>query len=376
MQRILILGAGFGGLELAARLSEEVADAVEVTLIDQSDSFVFGYSKLDVMFGRAAPEAVRLSYRDIVKPSVTFRQETILSIDPVAKRVTTDRGSYETDVLVVALGADIAPELTPGVVEDGNEFYSVDGAERVRSVVSSFEAGDVVIGVLGPFYKCPAAPYETAMMLHDALVERGVRDAATIKVLTPMGVPIPISEEASAGIRSGLDARGIEFWAETVVTGIDPVTKLATLRDGRTINYDLFLAIPVHVAPPVVVESGMTVDGWIPVDHTTFATRFPDVYAVGDVTSAPVPRAGVIAEGEAGTVADVLIHRLRGGDDPAAYSGAAMCYIEFGGAEVAKFEVNFLSGPTPYGVFHDPSLELAASKKEFGAVRRARWFGK
>ena len=376
MQRVLILGAGFGGLELATRLSEEVADAVEVTLIDQSDSFVFGYSKLDVMFGRETPDAVRLAYRDIVKPSVTFRQETIRSIDPVARRVTTDGGSYETDVLVVALGADIAPEVTPGVVEDGNEFYSVAGAERVRGVVSSFDAGDVIIGVLGPFYKCPAAPYETAMMLHNALVQRGARDAATIKVLTPMGMPIPISKEASAGIRSGLDARGIEFWPETLVTGIDPATKLATLRDGRTLNYDLFLAIPVHRAPTVVEESGMTVDGWIPVDHTTFATQFPDVYAIGDVTSAPVPRVGVIAEGEAGTVADVLIHRLRGGDHPAAYSGAATCYIEFGGAEVAKFDVNFLSGPTPYGVFHDPSLELSASKKEFGATRRARWFGK
>ena len=119
----------------------------------------------------------------------------------------------------------------------------------------------------------------------------------------------------------------------------------------------------------------MTVDGWIPVDHTTFATSFPDVYAVGDVTSAPVPRVGVIAEGEAGTVADVLIHRLRGGESPAPYPGIATCYIEFGGAEVAKFDVNFLGGPSPFGVFMEPSLELAASKKEFGATRRRRWFG-
>ena len=140
----------------------------------------------------------------------------------MAKRVTTDGGSYETDVLVVALGADLAPELTPGVVEDGNEFYTVArcGARAQRGVV--VRGGDVVIGVLGPFYKCPAAPYETAMMLHDALVQRGARDASTIKVLTPMGVPIPISKEASAGILAGLDARGIEFWGETVVTAIDP----------------------------------------------------------------------------------------------------------------------------------------------------------
>ena len=375
MERVLILGAGFGGLELASRLSEDVADAVEVTLIDQSDSFVFGYSKLDVMFGREAPEAVRLYYRDIVKPSVEFRRETIQSIDPVARRVVTDRNTYDTDVLVVALGADVVPSLTPGLVEGGNEFYSVAGAELLRDILPTFEGGDAVIGVLGPFFKCPAAPYEAAMMLHDFLTQRGVRDATTIKVLTPMSFPIPISREASAAIIGGLEERDIEFRPETVVTSLDPAAHVATLRDGSTINYDLFLGVPVHRAPAVVAESELAVDGWIPVDPATFATSFPNVYAVGDVTSAPVPRVGVIAEGEAGTVADVLIHRLKGGDDPAPYPGIATCYIEFGGAEVALFNVNFLSGPKPFGEFNEPSLELAAAKAEFGATRRRRWFG-
>jgi sulfide:quinone oxidoreductase len=375
MERVLILGAGFGGLELATRLSEEVADQVEVTLIDQSDHFVFGFSKLDVMFGRQQPDAVKLFYRDIAKPSLTFRQETIKAVDPVNRTVTTDGNSYEADILVVALGADIVPELTPGLVEGGNEFYTVAGAERLRDIIPRFERGDAIVGVLGPFYKCPAAPYECAMMLHQSLVERGVRDATTIRIMTPMGVPIPISREASAGIHAALEERGIEFCADTVVTSLDPATHQATLRDGGSVNYDLFLGVPVHRAPVVVEESGLAVDGWIPVDHSTFATRFPNVYAVGDVTSAPVPRVGVIAEGEAGTVADVLVHRVRGGTDPAAYQGIATCYIEFGGAEVAKFDVNFLGGPAPSGTFAEPSLALAAAKKDFGASRRLRWFG-
>jgi sulfide:quinone oxidoreductase len=274
-------------------------------------------------------------------------------------------------VLVVALGADVDPSLTPGLVEGGNEFYSVAGAERCREILPTFPGGDVLISVLGPFYKCPAAPYECAMMLHDLLQRQGVRDASTIKVTTPMPMPIPISPEASAKIVAGLDERGITFWPETVVTALDPATRQATMRDGRTVPYDLFLGVPVHRAPVVVEESGLAVDGWIPVDHTTFATRFPDVYAVGDVTSAPVPRVGVIAEGEAGTVADVLIHRFRGGQSPDQYQGIATCYIEFGGAEVARFDVNFLGGPAPVGVFAEPSRELA----EFGATRRRRWFG-
>ena len=375
MERVVILGAGFAGLELATRLSDALSDVVQVTLIDQNDSFVFGYSKLDVMFGRQPLEAARMSYGDIAKPSVEFRKESIRSIDPVSRQVTTDRQTYDADVLVVALGADLAPELTPGLAHGGNEFYSVAGAQRLREILPSFESGDAVIGVLGPFYKCPAAPYEAAMMLHDFLTERGVRQATTIKVLNSMAVPIPISAEASAGIVAGLGGRGIEFWPETVVASLDATTGTATLRDGRSINYDLFLGVPVHKAPPVVEASGLAVDGWIPVDPTTFETRFPGVYAVGDVTSAPVPRVGVIAEGEAGTVADVLVHRLGGGEAPAPYPGIATCYIEFGGAKVAKFDVNFLSGPSPFGVYAEPSLELAAAKAEFGATRRARWFG-
>ena len=158
-------------------------------------------------------------------------------------------GTYDADVLVVALGADTVPELTPGLVEGGYEFYSVAGAAHLRDVLPTFDGGDVIIGVLGPFYKCPAAPYETAMMLHDQLVQRGVRDATTIKVLTPMGMPIPVSQEASAGILGGFEERGIEFWAQTVVESLDPATHTATLRDGREINYDLFLGVPIHRAP-------------------------------------------------------------------------------------------------------------------------------
>jgi sulfide:quinone oxidoreductase len=374
VQRVLILGAGFGGLELAARLSEEVPDEVEVTLVDKNDSFVFGYSKLDVMFGRHEPDAVRHSYRDITKPSVTFRQEVVQSIDPVTRTVVTDHGTYETDILVVALGADLDPGATPGLVEEGTEFYSVEGAERLRELLPEFPGGHVVISVLGNFFKCPAAPFETAMMMHDYLVERDRRASSTIKVISPMAMPIPVSREASDGILAGLAERDIGWWPQSRVVSLDTATRTASLQDGRVAAYDLFLGIPVHRAPAVVEESGLAVDGWIPVDHTTFATRFPGVYAIGDVTSAPVPRVGVIAEGEARTVADVIIHRLRGGAEPDAYAGTATCYIEFGGAEVAKFDVNFLGGPEPFGEFMAPSLELAASKREFGATRRRRWF--
>jgi sulfide:quinone oxidoreductase len=181
--RILVLGAGFGGLELTTRLSAELGDAADIVLIDRADGFVFGFSKLDVLFGRTTAEAVRHSYRDLVKPGVRFVQATIRSIDPVRRRVETDAGAFQADVMVVALGADLDPEATPGLVEAGREFYTVDGAFAGRDVLDSFGGGRVIVGVTSTPFKCPPAPSETALMLHDYLVERGLRDASQISLV-------------------------------------------------------------------------------------------------------------------------------------------------------------------------------------------------
>ncbi|MBV9660301.1 MAG: FAD-dependent oxidoreductase [Acidimicrobiales bacterium] len=374
--RVVILGAGFGGLELSTRLAEELADEVRVTLIDQADSFVFGFSKLDVMFGRRTFEEVHLHYRDIAKPNVEFRQEKVTAIDAERRRVVTDKGTHEADILVVALGADLDVEATPGLAECGHEFYSPEGAAGVRDTLARIDGGDIVIGVLGGFFKCPPAPYETAFMLHDLLTRRGVRQACTITLLTPMPKPIPISDEVSDAILRLCDEREIQYSHGTWVDGLDPERRVVQLRDGRALPFDLFLAVPVHRAPPVVVESGLTDDGWIAVDPATFATKFPDVYAVGDITSAPVPRAGVIAEGEASTLADVLVAKVKGGPPAPPFAGDIVCYVEMGNQTIGKVNVNFLSGPAPIALFTPPSMEGADEKRQFAAVRRLRWFGK
>jgi sulfide:quinone oxidoreductase len=373
---VVILGAGFGGLDLAARLSEAIAGRIRVTLIDQSDWFVFGFSKLDVMFGRRTLDEVRLPYRDISMPGVEFRRETVVSIDPARRRVVTSQHAYDADVLVVALGADLDPAATPGLAEGGLEFYSVAGAQRARDALATFDAGVAVISVLGGFFKCPPAPYETAFMLHDFLVRRGVRAAVTIYVVSPLGKPIPVSDETSDAIVSLMAERGIEFWPSSLVVRLDSEAKVAYLRDGRQLGYDLFLGVPVHRAPAVVAGSGLAEEGWIPVDAATFATRFPGVYAVGDVTSAPVPRAGVIAEGEASTLAEVLIAKFTGAALPPSYQGTAVCYLEMGDGKIGRVDVSFLSGSGPMAVYSPPSTELAEQKQQFGASRRHRWFGR
>ncbi|MGH9105133.1 MAG: NAD(P)/FAD-dependent oxidoreductase, partial [Acidimicrobiales bacterium] len=294
--QVVVLGAGFGGLELTTRLSTALGDGVGVTLIDQNDSFVFGFAKLDVMFGRQSLDDVRLFYRDLAAPGVQFRQETVRSIDPVSRTVLTDKNSYAADILVVALGADLDPAATPGLVEGGYEFYSPAGADRARVALAEFAGGDIVIGVLGGFFKCPPAPNETAFLLDEYLTQRGVREQTTIHLVTPMPLPIPISQDTSAAIVDLLNERNIQYHPASRVTRLDPDAHAVHLADGGTVPCDLLLGIPVHCVPPVVVESGLTDDGWISVDTSRFATRFEDVYAIGDVTSAPVPRAGSIAE--------------------------------------------------------------------------------
>lgn len=208
--QVVILGAGFGGLELATTLSEAFGSDVDVTLIDKSDSFIFGYSKLDVMFGRTRPAEIRHAYGDIEKPEVTFRQETVTSIDPVAKRVVTDVATHDADILVVALGADYDIGATPGLAEGGNEFYSVAGAGELAKILPTFQGGHVVISVMTPHYKCPPAPSETSILMHQDLTDRGLREASRITCLTPMPTPLPVSKEAGDAI----SARFVEFVIE------------------------------------------------------------------------------------------------------------------------------------------------------------------
>ena len=370
-----MLGAGFGGLELTARLSDALGDEVEITLIDRNDSFVFGFAKLDVMFGKEHPDAVHIFYRDIARPGVRFVQEEIISIDPERKSATTDRGTYAADVLVVALGADLNPAATPGLVEGGHEFYSVDGATQLREVIARFDSGTAIVGVTSTPFKCPPAPSETALLLDHYLRKNGRRASTRIQVVLPFGIPVPPSPETSAAILAAFAERGIEFVPDCLVSSLDPVARAAVLDDGRRLPYELFLGVPLHHVPPVVEASGMAVDGWIQVEPASLATRFPDVYAVGDVTSVGTPKAGVFAEGASRVVADTLIARLRGQAEPAPYDGAGSCYIEFGRDEVARIDVNFLSGPHPTGVFTKPSAAMATDKVEFGSSRRKRWLG-
>jgi sulfide:quinone oxidoreductase len=376
--RVVILGAGFGGLELTTLLSDAFGEAMDIVLIDRSETFVFGFSKLDVMFGRQEPAAVRHPYRAIVKPGVRFLQTTVRSINPSTRRVVTDEGAFEADVLVVALGADLDPASTPGLLEGGHEFYSVAGAVALRDVLPRFERGAAIVGVTGKSFKCPPAPSEAALLLHDYLTARGRRESTTISLVMPFATPIPPSPDTSQAILAAFAERGIRFVKDSLVKALEPARKVAVLSDGTEMPYELFLGVPVHRVPAVVVESGLAADayGWVPVNKKTLETTFPGVYAVGDVNGVGTPKAGVFAEGSARVVAAAIIAQHRGGPPPEAYRGQGSCYVEFGHDQVGRVDVDFLSGPKPTGIFQPPSAALVDEKAQFGSSRLQRWFGR
>jgi sulfide:quinone oxidoreductase len=375
-KRVLILGAGFAGLELATSLSEAHGDSIAVTVLDKSDSFVFGYAKLDVLFGAAPLPSVQLPYRDFTKSGVTLRRETITAIDPATRTVTTDAGKHEADILVIALGADYDVSTTPGVVLGKNEFYSVAGATHLASVLPTFTKGHAVIGVCGAPYKCPPAPSECALMLHDYLLEHRVRGDCQITLVHSMSSPVPPSPETSKALLNAFAERNITYMPSCRIVSVDAARKRVVLADGQQVPCDLFLGVPKNRAPDVVVAAGLTEDGWVTVNPRTLETAFPGVYAVGDLANTGAPKAGVFAEAAARTVAANVTALIRGQEQSAKNPGAGSCYIEFGGGRIARVDVDFFSGPTPTGTFKEPTVAMRGEKKSFGATRRARWFGR
>jgi len=377
-KHVVIVGAGFAGLELAMRLSESLRDAVHVTLIDQNDSFYFGFSKLDLLVGRRAPDEVLLHYRDIANEGVEFHRETVTAIDPLTRRVITDEGSYDADFLAVALGAEYDLAATPGFQQGGFEYYTLAGAERLREALADFTRGTILISVLGHPFKCPPAPFEGAFLVHDLFVKRGIRDAIDIRMTFPMAAPVPVTRQVSEVFLRALEERGIQYAPKELVVGLDARAGTARLASGGSVPYDLFIGIPVHRAPAVVKRSGLAPDGWVTVDQTNLTTHFPGVYALGDVATGTrtVAKAGIFAEAAARVVAQDIRARVRGTEAPTPYEGDGPCYVEFGGGRVGKIEVNFLGGPAPTARILAPSRELAAEKQAFGVTRRQSWFGR
>jgi len=368
----VFLGGGSGGLASASRLKELLGIKVSVTVIDKEDSFVLGSSLLRVMVGEKTEQEVTVSKEKISQKGIQFVNSEIKEIDVKNSLVRTDRGEFAYDFLIVALGAELAPEKVSGF-ESAFHMYALEAAKKLRDALSSFKGGLLRLVVSSTPFKCPAAPYEAAMLIDDYLRGKGLRDKSDIQIFTPEPLPMPVAgPDVGNAVVSMLSEKGIGFHNNTKISSIDGVSKEIIFESGLREKYDLLIAIPPHTSPKVVRESVLAdASGWIPVDQKNMQTKYSNVYAIGDIAAIKLqsgmmlPKAATFAFGQAEIVASNIASSVLG-TETRSWDGFGECFIETGSANAAYGSGSFYSSPKPMINMQMPSEELRERKDTWG----------
>jgi sulfide:quinone oxidoreductase len=372
----VVLGAGVGGLSVATELRDLLSDSDRVVLVDRTFRGVLGLSLLWVMRGWRGLDDVQVAPTGLDKRGIEVVEAEVESISPGESKIRTTQGDLAYDALVIALGAGVDPALLPGLSEAlangaAGEYYSGQGAAALHGQLSTIESGRICVAIAKLPFKCPAAPYEGALLIADLLSERGVRDAVDIEIITPEPQPMPVAGPVVGRALSGmLQEKGISYRPNTPVERVDPAAKSLSLQSGESVPFDLLVAIPPHHPPTVVAEAQLGPQGWIPVDARTLRANAAGVWALGDVASVtlangkPLPKAAVFARGEAGAVAAGVARHL-GADAPEPwFPGDGHCYVEVGGGEAAKGAGNFLDAAGPSVELHEVSKKFHKEKEQ------------
>jgi len=379
---IVILGGGSGGLTAANELRRQLSKDHEVTVVDKKDQFFMGLAKLRVLTGLKLPWEHAGDLRQLRSKDINFVETQISRLNPSRRIVTTEAGDLSYDYLVVALGADQSPGSVPGFVEGAYDIYTVEGAAALRGRLNTFTGGKLVVMISAVPFKCPGAPYEAAMLMEDMLKKRGVRDRVDIQIFTPEPQPLPIGGPAIGNqFKSLLTERGIGFNPGCKPKEVDAKKKLVTFENGTTTSYDLLAGVPTHIVPRVVKDSILAgPNGWIPADKRTLQTKFPNVFAVGDVAAVmtannlPISKLGTIAEEEAKVVARNIVNLIHGQESRSYFEGHGTCFVEVGGDKACLARAEFLAEPAPKMVIDAPSAQFLQFKRDFEATRLASWF--
>jgi sulfide:quinone oxidoreductase len=360
---VLVLGGGIGGVVAARELRKWLGSSDRVILIDKDGKHLFAPALLWVMEGRRKPEAVVKNLERLRRKGIEVIVGAVTKIDAENRRVETEAGGFDFDALVIALGAETAPEMMPGFAETAVSPYTLEGAVATRDAVAGFERGKIVVMVASLPFKCPAAPYEAALLIDHGLRKRGVRGGVEMEFITPEPQPMLVAGPELGGmVEMLLAGRRITYRPNLTPESVDVEGRAVVLAGGERVGFDLLIGIPPHRAPEVVRESGLANEaGWIPVHHNTMATVIPGVYAIGDVTAIvtpsgmPLPKAGVFAEGQAKTVAAVVEGYLSGKTEPAAnFYGHGTCFLEIGGGLAGRAKGSFYAEPKPDVKFDPP----------------------
>jgi sulfide:quinone oxidoreductase len=389
-QTVVILGGGVGGVVAATTLRKQLPTQHRVVVVDREPDHLFAPSLLWLITGQRTARQISRPLDRLAKKGIEVVRGDIDRIDPNTRRVSVvERSStgdssrdVEADYLVVSLGAELAPDAIPGLAEAGHSFYTLAGAASLRDALQTFDGGRIVVLTAAPAYKCPAAPYEAAMLINDRIRRRKLHDRTQIDLYAaepgPLGVAGP---DVSAGVRLMVEAAGIGYHPEHQVVSVDPTQRSLTFANGATAQFDLLAYVPPHRAPRAVRDAGLTDDsGWIPADRDTLHTSYPGVYAIGDVTGIPLkmgkplPKAGVFAEREAKVVAHNIVQEITGDGEPTWFDGHGECFIETGSGKAGFGRGDFYAEPTPQVKLHQVGRRWHIGKLLFEKNWLRRWF--
>jgi len=378
MKRVLILGGGFGGIATARRLKQKLDPNDEVILVDRRDYFMVGFRKSWALVGESTLEAGQRPLESLTSLGVRVLLDSITKINPQAREAFIGDQQMDADALVVALGAELAPEAIPGFQQFAFNVYDAQDIPRAAQALSEFRGGKLVLGIFGAPYKCAPAPYEMALLINDSLKRRGVN--ASIEVFTPQPMSLPVLGQVGCDvIESYLADKGITFLPNHKATTIEPGE---VLFGEKRRPYDLLLGVPPHRPPAVVRESGLVGNsGWVSVNARTLETQYPGVYAIGDVVQIalangkPLPKAGVFAEAMGETVADRIAASFNGQEPEATFKGEGGCYLEVGAGQAMMVKGNFLAEPEPEVMLTEASAQYLNEKRAFETQRLQAWFG-
>jgi sulfide:quinone oxidoreductase len=378
MKRVLILGGGFGGIATARRLKQKLDEKDEVILVDRRDYFMVGFRKTWALTGQSTLEAGQRPLDSLTGLGVRVMRDPVTRIDSAARTAWLEDQRLSADALVVALGAELAPEAIPGFQGYAHNVYDPQNIPGAAQALNAFQGGDLLIGVFGVPYKCPPAPYEMALLIRETLEARGTR--ANIEVFTPQPVSMPLLGQVGCDIIEGrLADNGITFLPNHKATAVES-GEVVFANERR--RYDLLFGIPPHRPPAVVREAGLVGEsGWVSVDPRTLETAFPGVYAIGDVVQIamangkPLPKAGVFAEEMGETVADRIAADFQGQEPEATFTGEGGCYLEVGSGQAMMVKGHFMATPDPEISLTEASAQYLGEKRAFEVQRLQAWFG-
>lgn len=371
---ILVLGAGTGGIITARELCRKVCNdgeinPVKIILFEKEEKNVFAPSLLWLMVGKRKPKQVYRSTSKVAGNGVELVLGEIEKVNPQEKSVIVNGKEYKGDYMVISLGAEQVTEHN--LDKFGYDFYTLAGATQFYEQFKDFKGGKIAVVIPSLPFKCPAAPYEAAMLIESFICKKGLSNKTEISLFTPEPGPMPVAgKELSGAVKQMVEKKGINYFPEHQLTSATENT--LTFANGKTANYDLLAYTPKHQCPKVIRETALVgKSGWIEADRNTMETIFPNVYAIGDITfiplemGKPLPKAGVFTHYQAEIVARNIVKKIEGKIPDKTFNGQGQCFLELGGGKAGYTGGNFYGSPLPVVKMTTPGYKWHWAKVMF-----------